>query len=101
MEFTTKELIKDSSGEVPAYTKYGKVNRDLRVGEIVTFLCNGRGRGGHLRVTARVTKVNRKTFRAVEMPGSYRPGTDWSVNIEYAMQPGNGGICIELNSESK
>ncbi len=77
--------------------KYGDANRNLRVGDVVEFLCNGRGRGGHVCVHAKVTKVNRKTFKATELPRSYRPGTLWNVNIEYALVPGNGGITIDLS----
>ena len=32
--------------------------------------------GAHMRVT----KINRKSFRAVEEPGSYKPGTVWIVS---------------------
>jgi hypothetical protein len=81
----------------PNLWKYGDANRNLRVNDIVEFLCNGRGRGGHVRVFAKVTKVNRKTFKALELPRSYSPGTNWTVNIAYALEPGNGGITIDLS----
>lgn len=49
------------------------------VGDKVTFLCNGKGRGGHYRVSGIVTKVNAKTVDLTEAPGSYKPGTLWRV----------------------
>ena len=55
--------------------------KDLVVGEEFHFTCNGRGRGGHYSVFAKVTKVNRKTVAALELPRSYWPGTRWSVSI--------------------
>lgn len=53
---------------------------DLQEGMIVRFACNGRGRGGHCSVTARVDKINRKTFNATEVDGSYQPGKLWNVH---------------------
>jgi len=87
-----------SSGKInrPNIWKFGDANRNLQVGDIVEFLCNGRGRGGHVCVHAKVTKVNKKTFKATELPRSYSPGTLWNVNIAYALEPGNGGITIDL-----
>lgn len=60
-----------------------KVNttQDIKVGDIVSFACNGRGRGGHYRVKAEVTKINRKTFEATEADGSYKPGCLWKVSL--------------------
>lgn len=81
----------------PIVWHYREADRNLQNGDVVEFLCNGRGRGGHVRVLAKVTKVNRKTFKATELPRSYAPGTNWTVNIEYALQPGNGGITIDLS----
>jgi len=81
----------------PLMWKFSDVNRPLREGDVVEFLCSGRGRGNHLCVHARVTKVNRKTFKATELPRSYSPGTLWNVNIAYALEPGNGGITIDLS----
>lgn len=81
----------------PSEWKYTEAGRNLQVGDIVEFLCNGRGRGNHLRVHAKVTKVNKKTFKALELPRSYSPGTNWTVNIAYALEPGNGGITIDLS----
>jgi hypothetical protein len=98
----TKELIPrigyvpGDKMSTPLTWKYSDAGRDLRVGDVVEFLCNGRGRGGHVCVHAKVTKVNRKTFRATELPRSYSPGTLWNVNIEHALEPGNGGITIDL-----
>lgn len=80
----------------PNLWKYSEAGRNLQPGDVVEFLCNGRGRGNHVRVFAKVTKVNRKTFKALELPRSYSPGTNWTVNIEYALEPGNGGITIDL-----
>lgn len=77
--------------------KFSDAGRNLRVGDVVEFLCNGRGRGGHGGVHAKVTKVNNKTFRAIELPRSYAPGTPWVVNIAYAQEAGNGGITIDLS----
>jgi hypothetical protein len=71
-------------------------NRNLQVGDVVEFLCNGRGRGGHHRVFARVTKVNRKTFKATELPRSYNPGTLWTVHFE--ADPDNySSLIIDLS----
>ena len=53
--------------------------KDLKVGDIVSFSCNGRGRGGHYSVKAEVTKINRKTFDATESTGSYKPGIRWRI----------------------
>lgn len=77
--------------------KFSDANRNLQKGDVVEFLCNGRGRGGHVRVFAEVTKVNRKTFDAIELPRSYAQGTRWRINIAYALEPGNGGITIDLS----
>lgn len=81
----------------PLVWRFENAERNLREGDHVEFLCNGRGRGGHVRVFAKVTKVNRKTFKAVEWNRSYAPGTNWTVNIEHALEPGNGGITIDLS----
>lgn len=54
--------------------------REPKVGDTIFFLCNGKGRGGHYGVHAKVTKVNRKTLEATEMPRSYSPGTAWKVH---------------------
>lgn len=71
---------------------YKDADRNVREGDIVEFLCNGRGRGGHHKVTALVTKVNAKTFKATEMPRSYREGTRWSVSFA-----SEGDIVINLS----
>ncbi len=81
-------------GNQPTKWHFSPANRPLQVDDVVSFLCNGRGRGNHLRVKASVTKVNKKTFKALELPQSYSPGTPWTVNIDYALEPGNGGIQI-------
>jgi hypothetical protein len=62
--------------------EYKTENRNLQVGDVVSFACNGRGRGGHYNVTARITKINKKTFAATELPRSYRPGTLWQVYMD-------------------
>ena len=80
----------------PVVWIYKEADRGLQAGDYVEFLCSGRGRGNHLRVFALVTKVNRKTFKAIEQQGSYSPGTKWTVNIEYSLEDGNGGIVIDL-----
>lgn len=49
------------------------------VGDNISFLCNGKGRGGHYRVYAKITKINQKTIAATENEGSYRPGTLWAI----------------------
>ncbi len=56
--------------------------KDIKVGNKIHFLCNGKGRGGHGMVSAIVTKINRKTVDATEAPRSYSPGTRWNVNID-------------------
>jgi len=61
---------------------YKDANRPLAVGDIVQFTCGGRGRGGHYTVTAKVTKVNKKTFNATEWNRSYAPGTSWTVALD-------------------
>jgi len=90
-------LPKDWMTNRPLMWKFSDVTRPLRDGDVVEFLCSGRGRGGHVCVHAKVTKVNRKTFKATELPRSYSPGTLWNVNIAYALEPGNGGITIDLS----
>lgn len=55
-------------------------SRELKVGDRISFTCNGRGRGGHCSVSAKVTKINRKTFQALEMARSYTPGTKWTLD---------------------
>jgi hypothetical protein len=55
--------------------------KDIKVGNKIHFLCNGNGRGGHVMVSAIVTKLNRKTVDATEAPRSYRPGTLWNVHV--------------------
>lgn len=51
----------------------------MKIGDLIEFTCNGRGRGGHYHVTAVVTKVNRKTVDATEFERSYLPGTRWRI----------------------
>ena len=51
-------------------------------GRIVHFTCDGRGRGGHYHVTAKVVEVKRKNALLVEQPRSYSPGTRWLWPIE-------------------
>src|SRR4051794_16087526 len=72
---------------------FEQANRSLFVGDIVSFTGNGRGRGGHYSVTVKVTKVNRKTFKGVEVPRSYKPGTEWTVDLDNE----NLAIYIELS----
>ena len=55
---------------------------DVKVGDSITFICNGRGRGGHFWVTVQVTKKNRKTFDGTECFPSYMPGTLWRVSSD-------------------
>lgn len=60
---------------------YAEADPDqLKVGDKVSFSCNGSGRGGHYSVTAIVTKLNKKTFKATEAEKSYRPGTPWRIS---------------------
>lgn len=91
--YMDKQIIFKSIVPNPAYNPADKnsrpniwhhepANRNLQVGDVVEFLCNGRGRGNHVRVHAKVTKVNRKTFKALELPRSYSPGTPWIVHFE-------------------
>jgi len=56
--------------------------RQICAGDNIGFLCNGRGRGGHYSVRAKVTKVNRKTLQAIEIETSYSPGTPWTIHLE-------------------
>lgn len=86
-------------GNQPMKWQYAPLERNLQQGDVVSFLCNGRGRGGHVQVFAKVTKVNLKTFKAVECNRSYAPGTNWTVNIEHALEPGNGGITVNLSHQ--
>lgn len=51
----------------------------MKIGDKVTFLCNGVGRGGHVRVSGVITKVNRVTYDITEAPNSYKPGTLWRI----------------------
>ena len=83
----------------PMMWEFGTLERQLQAGDLVEFLCNGRGRGGHVRVFAKVTKVNQKTFKATEWNGSYAPGTSWTVNFESCFQPGAGGITLDLTKK--
>lgn len=62
----------------------------MKIGDIIEFTCSGSGRGGHYYVRAEVTKVNRKTVNATELPKSYRPGSLWNVSI---------GIIDKINDE--
>jgi hypothetical protein len=64
---------------------------DLKVGDIVLLLCP-RGYGHH-SAGIRITKMNRKTFKGIEIPHSYRPGVNWSVGINSALQ-----ISLEYTS---
>ena len=50
---------------------------DITVGMEIFVPC--RNRGGH-GAWVEVTKVNKKSFKAVERKGSYTPGTQWSVH---------------------
>lgn len=54
---------------------------NCKIGDIVHFTCNGRGRGGHYHVTVIVTKVNSKNALLTEQPRSYSPGTRWNWPI--------------------
>lgn len=54
----------------------------MKIGDKVTFLCNGRGRGGHVRVSGIITKVNRTTYNITESVGSYKPGMLWQIRKE-------------------
>ena len=62
--------------------KYEDANRSLMVGDVIEFTCNGSGRGGHYRVLAVVTKVNKKTFKATEKERSHDPGTLWVYHMD-------------------
>ncbi len=50
--------------------------KTLAIGDIVFFPCV-RGYGGH-GATCEVTKINRKSVKAIEIKGSYRPGQPWA-----------------------
>lgn len=85
----------------PQMWEYGYLGRPLFAGDVVEFLCNGKGRGGHCRVFATVTKVNKKTFKAIERERSYAPGTRWTVYIEDRLESGNGGIIVDLDKKEQ
>jgi hypothetical protein len=89
-------LPKDWNNQ-PFRWQFSDAGRNIQQGDVVEFLCNGRGRGGHVRVFARVVKVNRKTFKAIELPRSYSPGTNWTVNFGACFEPGAGGITIDFS----
>jgi len=74
---------------------YGSLDRPYQVGDIVSFTCNGAGRGGHYNVTGRVTGVNRKTIDVLEAHRSYLPGTPWRLNF-----CGGLSIWVELPTET-
>lgn len=59
--------------------------REIKKDDIVEFLCDGRGRGGHHRVMIKVEKVNPKTIQGVEQNRSYNPGTPWRIHQETDM----------------
>lgn len=61
---------------------FSEPTEPLKVGDIVEFTCNGKGRGGHYHVAAKVTGIKRKTFVATEHFGSYRPGTIWNLRLD-------------------
>lgn len=61
---------------------YSEPTEPLKVGDVVEFKCNGRGRGGHYSVTATVTDIKSKTFLAIESHGSYSPGTIWKMSLD-------------------
>lgn len=50
---------------------------EITVGTEIFVPC--RGRGGH-GAWVNVTKVNKKTFKAVEQKGSYIAGTEWNIH---------------------
>lgn len=77
MKIVTLETCKNTGKPMWVYTYSGE---SPKVGDTVGFTCNGRGRGGHYHVTARVTKVNAKTLKLTEALRSYSPGTLWSVS---------------------
>lgn len=80
------------------------MSNQLEVGKVVVFTCNGSGRGGHYQVTATVTKVNRKTVKAVEANRSYRPGTNWTIDkteIEKVRDPVPEHTCTFCKGTGK
>jgi hypothetical protein len=62
------------------------LSRSVKVGDMVRFLCNSKGRGGHHQVTAKVTKLNTKTLNAVEFDRSYSPGVLWRLHEETELE---------------
>ena len=50
---------------------------DITVGTELFVFC--KGRGGH-GAWMNVTKVNKKSFDAVETPQSYKPGMEWRIS---------------------
>ena len=61
---------------------FSEPTEPLKVGDIVEFTCNGKGRGEHYHVTAKVTGIKRKTFDATEYIRSYSPGTRWNLKLD-------------------
>jgi hypothetical protein len=51
----------------------------MQVGDSVSWMVPGRGRGGHVRAYGVITQVNSKTVDVTERAGSYKPGTLWRV----------------------
>ena len=64
---------------------------DVAVGTELFVFC--KGRGGH-GAWMRVTKLNRKSFDAVETDQSYRPGQEWRVshNAKFAVVERNAQV---------
>lgn len=65
--------------------------KELTVGSRV-FFGGIRGRGGH-GAHAIITKMNKKTFLATEVKGSYVPGMKWRIgyNTPFALDEGEPG----------
>ena len=86
----TRHLDTDKNTGKPAWV-YKESDELPKVGDTIGFTCNGRGRGGHYHVTARITKVNAKTLNATEALRSYSPGTPWKIDKDIP------DLCIYLD----
>lgn len=49
--------LPEKVGNQPMMWQWNPLNRSLQSGDMVEFLCNGRGRGGHVRVLAKRTDM--------------------------------------------
>lgn len=60
---------------------YGEY-REIKPNDLINFDCTGVGRNKHCSVTAKISKINKKSFKATELDWSYNPGKEWIVELE-------------------